>query len=221
MNYATASKDSKHLVNQGERFHHLNMQDGTLRGARVQVTKVRQPLMTVAGMNDAGQIVHFLASGESFAVHRESGMVTKFIRSKGVFEIDAAVPPYRLDPEKVLCQEVRPTKREHGAEVGPVEMPMEGMETSGDVWGSSTVPEVEVEQDVGFESEEPVNELPSRASWEPTKAEKDVHEMSGHAPFRPWCRSLLAGAGREREIACALNGRTNMPSLVMRRTGLL
>ena len=52
--YAASSKDSKHLVNQGEVFRHLKMQDGTIRGARIQVTSVRKSLMSVADMNDAG-----------------------------------------------------------------------------------------------------------------------------------------------------------------------
>ena len=47
------------------------------------------------------------------------------------------------------------------------------------------MPEGEVEEEVGFESEEPVNVQPFRARWEPTKEEKDVHETSGHAEFRP------------------------------------
>ena len=42
-------------------------------------------------MNDAGQDVQFLASGQSYAVHRESGMVTKFTRKKNIFEISAEV----------------------------------------------------------------------------------------------------------------------------------
>ena len=97
---ALASKDSKHLVNQGERFLHLKMQDGTVLGARMQVTNVWKPLMSVADMNDAGKDVCFLASCQSYAVHRETGRVTKFITSKGVFEIDAEVPPYRLGPQR-------------------------------------------------------------------------------------------------------------------------
>ena len=73
------------------------MSDGSRRGARMQVTDVRKPLMSVADMNDAGQDVHFLASGQSYAVHRETGVVTKFVRKKNIFEIEAEVPPYSGD----------------------------------------------------------------------------------------------------------------------------
>ena len=92
--YATAGKGSQHLINEGERVLHLKMGDGSRRGAKMQVTNVRKPLMSVADMNDAGQDVYFLASGQSYAVHRETGMVTKFTRKKNIFEIDAEVPPY-------------------------------------------------------------------------------------------------------------------------------
>ena len=69
------------------------MEDGILLGAKMQVTSVRKPLMSVLDMNDVGQVVHFLASGEIYAVHREMGMVTKFMRIEGIFQIDAEVPP--------------------------------------------------------------------------------------------------------------------------------
>ena len=72
------------------------MYDGSMSGARMQVTTMSKPLMSVADMNDARQDVYFLASGQSCAVHRETGKVTKFIRSRDVFEIDTEIPPYRL-----------------------------------------------------------------------------------------------------------------------------
>ena len=50
--------------------------------------------MSVAAMVDAGQDVHFLASGQSYAVHRETGTVTKFTRTKNIFEMEAVVPPF-------------------------------------------------------------------------------------------------------------------------------
>ena len=56
--------------------------------------------MSVVDMNGAGQDFVFSRVSSEFAVHRETVMVTKFIRSKGVFEIDAEVPPYRLDPQR-------------------------------------------------------------------------------------------------------------------------
>ena len=93
--YATAGKASAHLVNEGERVILLKMGDGSQRGARMQVTNVRKPLVSVADMIDAGQDVHFMASGQSYAVHRESGLVTKFVRKKNIFEIEADVPSYR------------------------------------------------------------------------------------------------------------------------------
>ena len=94
LKYATAGKGSKYLVNEGERKLQLKMPDGSLRGARMQVTDVRKPLMSVADMVDAGQDVHFLASGQNYAVHRESGVVTRFSRKKNVFEMEAEVPPF-------------------------------------------------------------------------------------------------------------------------------
>ena len=93
--YATAGKDNKHLTNEGERTMMLMMGDGSARGAKMQVTDVRKPLMSVADMNDAGQDVHFLAAGQSYAVHRETGLVTTFTRTKNIFEINAEVPPYK------------------------------------------------------------------------------------------------------------------------------
>ena len=43
--------------------------------------------------------MYFLASGQSFTENKDTNMVTKFIRSKSVFEIDAELPLYRLDPQ--------------------------------------------------------------------------------------------------------------------------
>ena len=60
----------------------------------MQVAKVRKPLISVADMVDAGQDVHFLASGQSYAVHRETGEVTHFTRRRNVFELDVEVKPY-------------------------------------------------------------------------------------------------------------------------------
>ena len=95
MKYATAGKGSAHLVNEGERVVLLKMGDGSQRGARMQITNVRKPLVSVADMIDAGQDVHFMASGQSFAIHRESGVVTNFVRKKNIFEIEADVPSYK------------------------------------------------------------------------------------------------------------------------------
>ena len=80
-------------MNQGERKVQLIV-DKELAGVRVQVAGVRKPLLSVADMNDAGHDVFFLANGEAYSVHRETGRVTNFARRKGVFEIDAEVPPY-------------------------------------------------------------------------------------------------------------------------------
>ena len=70
------------------------MEGGIIRGARMQVTSARKPLLSVADVNDARQDVSFLASGKSYTVQR------KFIRNKGVFEIDAEVPPCGLGFQK-------------------------------------------------------------------------------------------------------------------------
>ena len=74
--YATAGKDSKHLVNQQERMLLLRMEHDITRGGRIQVTSVRKPLTSVADMHDVGQDVYFLTSGQSFAVDKETGMFT-------------------------------------------------------------------------------------------------------------------------------------------------
>ena len=96
--YATAGKDSKYIVNEGERTMVMKTADGSRRGAKVQIAAVRKPLMSVADMVDAGQDVHFLASGQHYAVHRATGAVTSFVRRKNVFEIDAEIPTFRRHP---------------------------------------------------------------------------------------------------------------------------
>ena len=60
----------------------------------MQVAAVRKPLLAVSEMCDRGHDVHFLSTGEAYAVHRASGEVTAFERRKGVFEIAAHVIPY-------------------------------------------------------------------------------------------------------------------------------
>ena len=94
MHYATAGANEDFLVNEGERTLVLKMPDGTRRGTRMQVAGVRKPLMSVADMVDAGNDVYFLSSGEYYAVHRQTGTITRFVRRKNVFEIDAEVPEY-------------------------------------------------------------------------------------------------------------------------------
>ena len=82
-------------MNEGERQLNLQTADGKVRGAKVQVADVRKPLMSVAEMVDAGQDVHFLASGQAYAVHKATGEVTQFTRRKNVFELDVEVKPLR------------------------------------------------------------------------------------------------------------------------------
>ena len=115
--YATAGKANKPLVNQVERILHLQVEDGIIRGARVKVTNVRKPLISVADMNDAGQDV-FFHQAKAVQSTGDTGMVTTFIRNKGVFEIDAEVPPYGLGsqrhPVKVYDRrDVKPTASWH------------------------------------------------------------------------------------------------------------
>ena len=50
--------------------------------------------MAVSEMRDAGHDAHFLANGEAYAVHRSTGQVASFVRTKGVYEIEAKAPPY-------------------------------------------------------------------------------------------------------------------------------
>ena len=91
--YASAGRGAKHIENLGERQLCFTA-GGKLRGARVQIADVRKPLMSVAEMVDAGQDVHFLASGQAYAVHRDTGEVTQFARRKNVFELDVEVKPF-------------------------------------------------------------------------------------------------------------------------------
>ena len=91
--YSAAGVGSAAIVNEGERRIELET-NGNRRGVRVQVAAVRKPLVAVSAMCDAGHDVHFLASGEAYAVRRETGEVTEFERQKGVFEIVARVLPY-------------------------------------------------------------------------------------------------------------------------------
>ena len=91
--YRSAGSGTKPILNQGERKVQLVV-DKELAGVRVQVAGVRKPLLSVADMNDVGHGVFFLANGEAYSVHRDTGRVTHFARRKGVFEIDAEVPPY-------------------------------------------------------------------------------------------------------------------------------
>ena len=93
--YCSAGKGAKHIVNEGDRQLHLETAGGRVRGAKVQVADVRKPLMSVAEMVDAGQDVHFLASGQAYAVHKASGEVTQFTRRKNVFELDVEVKPFQ------------------------------------------------------------------------------------------------------------------------------
>ena len=136
-----------------------------------------------------------ISSRQVSAVHTETGRVTKFIRSKGVFEIDAEVLPYRLGPQRHSVK----SKTEQNVKTLPSWRPLKCQWTSlpsADASRSDRVPEVEVEQPVGSESEEPVNVRPLRAPWEPTKEEQDIHETSGHAQFRARCRSCFSRCGQ-------------------------
>ena len=92
--YAGAGAGSRAIKNEGERVMKLQLAGGDQRAMRTAVGEVRKPLLAVSGMVDAGHDVHFLASGESFAVHKETGTITKFVRRRGVFEIDAVVPEF-------------------------------------------------------------------------------------------------------------------------------
>ena len=138
--YATAGNNESHLVNEGERSLVLKMGDGSLRGTKMQVTGVRKPLMSVADMVDAGNDVHFLASGESYSIHRQSGVMTKFVRRRNVFEIDAEVPQY---------QKLKGLQRMPLGRVVEVEQPI-----------LSTMPQqVRLVEDQGPSAEEPSNQV--------------------------------------------------------------
>ena len=94
VSYASAGAGEKKILNEGER--QLQLQVGPdMRTMRAQVAKVRKPLVSVSEMCKAGHDVHFLADGKAYAGHCERGAVTPFINTKGIFEIEAMVPPYQ------------------------------------------------------------------------------------------------------------------------------
>ena len=92
VSYSSAASGTSRILNEGERIVQLNV-CGSKRGARMQVARVRKPLLSVAEMNDAGHDVYFLSGQDgAYSRHRKTGLVTKFFRRNGVFEIDARVP---------------------------------------------------------------------------------------------------------------------------------
>ncbi len=100
--YASAQAGSSAIVNRGERTLELHV-GSEARAFKAQVCDVRKPLLSVSEMNDAGHDVHFLtatatSAGRAFAVHNVSGQITPFVRSKGVFEIEAQVPAFQGKP---------------------------------------------------------------------------------------------------------------------------
>ena len=78
--------------------------------------------MSFADMNDAGQDVRFLSSGQCFAVHRATGAVAKFVRNKNV---STSTPRYRLGFPTVTGRGVRPERGEADGELEPVESPVQ------------------------------------------------------------------------------------------------
>ena len=82
-------------------FLQLKMQDGTTRGARMQVTNVRKPLMSAADMNDAGQDVYFLASGHSHARSTQTVTVPRLTCHTIVRQVMTAVER-EMDEEEEL-----------------------------------------------------------------------------------------------------------------------
>ena len=92
ISYASAASGDGRILNEGERTVQLDV-CGSKRGARMQVARVRKPLLSVAEMNDAGHDVYFLCGDDgAHSRHRKTGLTTRFIRRNGVFEIDARVP---------------------------------------------------------------------------------------------------------------------------------
>ena len=92
ISYASAASGDGRILNEGERTVQLDV-CGSKRGARMQVARVRKPLLSVAEMNDAGHDVYFLCGDDgAYSRHRKTGLTTRFIRRNGVFEIDARVP---------------------------------------------------------------------------------------------------------------------------------
>ena len=112
--YSGAGSTSKPIVNEGERRIRLDM-DGDVFGCRVQVAAVRKPLLSVSEMCDAGHDVHFFHTGEAYCVHRETSKVVKLKRRKGVFEVEAVLPPFPGGSQ--AASRVRPTNAEPGLAV--------------------------------------------------------------------------------------------------------
>jgi hypothetical protein len=54
--------------------------------------------LAVSEMCDAGHDLHFLHTGEAYAVHSRTGAITKFMRQKGVYEVEAEVPQWPGGP---------------------------------------------------------------------------------------------------------------------------
>lgn len=81
------------IVNEGERKIKLEMKDGSTFGCRVQVAAVRKPLLAVSEMCDAGFDVHFFHTGEAYGIHPATGRTVNFKKVRGVYEIEAVVPP--------------------------------------------------------------------------------------------------------------------------------
>ena len=57
--YAPAGKNTKAIVNEGERLLKVVLPDSEERALRTQVGDVRKPLVAVSEMSDAGHDVHF------------------------------------------------------------------------------------------------------------------------------------------------------------------
>ena len=160
------------------------MEDGVIRGTRMQVTNMRKSLMSVADMNDAAQDVYF--SHEAKAT-QFTGRLFCLRNSSEARASKSSIQKFRRD--------VKPMAGWHQSKGQWESLPL------ADALGSGTVPKgAEVEEAVRFalKPEEPANVRPLRAPWEPTKEEKDVQETSEHALFRLWRRACQAGAGRDR-----------------------
>ena len=95
--YASAGDGEEPIRNKGERVIKMVI-DGQERVIRAQVARVRKPLLAVSEMCDAGHDLHFLHSGEAYAVHSRTGAITKFARQKGVYEVEAEVPRWSGGP---------------------------------------------------------------------------------------------------------------------------
>ena len=88
--FGPGDKDGPTLVNEGMRKYDLDF-DGVRRQARVNVVKVRRPLLALCDLFDHGHDIHFTKAKGCWAEHRETGETINITRNGGKYEMRARV----------------------------------------------------------------------------------------------------------------------------------